>query len=275
MVMQILKEHCDVFEKAGIDEAYLDVTDRCDADWDVASSLARNLQQKLNSELSLSTSFGIAPTRITAKMASEENKPQGIFRVLPSEVSNFFIDRSVHEVPGIGPATATRLAEWGIRTMDEAHAQGALALSSMLGERLGSWLVAVVEGETSNAVSPLRTRRSIGKEHTFARDVSDAQVVLRRLHELVRTVCERLHELGAAGRLLEVKLRYRGFETLNHGKSISVAMDDLEVFEHISTRLLLEMYDQLRPVRLIGFRVAQLESHLDRQSTLASVVEEE
>ena len=108
-VMNILSEHADKFEQASIDEAYLDVTEYCEGDWDRALALTRDLQTIIMAQLGLSSSFGIGPTRILAKMGSEENKPAGIHRTLPDEIVNFFEGRSVREVPGIGPKTAQRL----------------------------------------------------------------------------------------------------------------------------------------------------------------------
>ncbi len=128
-VMAILSEYADKFEQASIDEAYLDVTDYCNNDWDKALALTRELQSEIMDKLGLSTSFGIGSTRILAKMGSEENKPAGIHRTLPDEVLTFFEGRSVREVPGIGPKTATMLAEWGVSTMSEAFENGEIALA--------------------------------------------------------------------------------------------------------------------------------------------------
>ena len=86
-----------------IDEAYLDVTEHCNGDWDKALALAHKMQSKIHDELGLSTSFGIGPNRILAKMGSEENKPAGIHRTMPDEIESFFHNRSVRDIPGIGP----------------------------------------------------------------------------------------------------------------------------------------------------------------------------
>ena len=80
----------DKFEQASIDEAYLDVTEIVKHDWDEAMALARRLQRTIHAKVGLTASFGIGPTRIIAKMSSEVNKPNGIHRVLPDEISEFF-----------------------------------------------------------------------------------------------------------------------------------------------------------------------------------------
>ncbi len=267
-VMAILSESADKFEQASIDEAYLDVTDFCDNDWDKALALTRELQSKIMDKLGLSTSFGIGSTRILAKMGSEENKPAGIHRTLPDEILKFFDSRPVREVPGIGPKTATRLAEWGVSTMSEAFENGEIALSRFTSERFASWIMRVMDGDSSDDVSPLRSRKSVGKEHTFETDRLDIESVISQLTLIVTKVINRAKEMGVAGRLGEVKIRYQGFETHTHGKSIPVAMDDETVFMRLAYGLFAENVDLDRPIRLIGFRLGNLEMPLSRQSTL-------
>jgi nucleotidyltransferase/DNA polymerase involved in DNA repair len=212
--------------------------------------------------------LGIGPTRIIAKMSSEVNKPNGIHRVLPDEVSDFFDSRSVREVPGIGPKTANTLSEWGITTMDEAVELGELALARMTSNRFASWLMRVVDGSTSDVVSPLRSRRSVGKERTFSVDQDDHEHVLQILEQLTRSVLKKAQTERIAGRLAEVKIRYTGFETHTHGRSIPVAMDETEVFLRQVRRLFAENVHQDEKVRLVGFRLGQLEELDTRQTTL-------
>jgi DNA polymerase IV (archaeal DinB-like DNA polymerase) len=267
-VMEILKPPAGKFEKASIDEAYLDITDSVGGDWDSAFALCRKLQQAIFKKVGLTASFGIGPTRILAKMSSEINKPNGIFRILPDEIQDFFVDRPVREVPGVGPKTATMLAEWGIGNVDEAYELGELALARMTNERFASRIIRLVDGTTTNEVSPLRSRKSVGKEHTFDFDQNDSEAVLARLNQLVTTVMERAQEMGVSGRLAEVKIRYTGFETHTHGRSIPVAMDDSEVFLRLAQSLFANNLQHGEKVRLIGFRLGHLEMPLSRQITL-------
>ena len=267
-VMKILRNDSDIFEQASIDEAYMDVTEKVDGDWDEAMALARRLQRTIHAKIGLTASFGIGSTRIVAKMSSEVNKPNGIHRVLPDEIQGFFESRSVREVPGIGPKTANVLAEWGITTMDEAVELGELALARMTSRRFASWILRVIEGSTSNEVSPLRSRRSIGKERTFSVDQSDHEHVLEVLEQLTIGVLKKAQSEGIAGRLAEVKIRYTGFETHTHGRSIPVAMDDIEVFLRQVRRLFAENVHQEEKIRLIGFRLGQLEFLDSKQTTL-------
>ena len=267
-VMDCLRAPAVLFEKASIDEAYLDVTETVDGDWDAALALAGQLQQVIREAVDLTASFGIGPTRIVAKMSSEINKPNGIFRVMPDEVSVFFHGRSLRDIPGIGPKRATQLAEWGYTTADELYELGELSLSRLTGERFAEWFMRVVDGESSAVVSPLRSRKSVGKEHTFERDRDNHAEVLERLEQLVHLVMERAKHLGVSGRLAEVKIRYTGFETHTSGRSIPVAMDDESVFKRIAQGLFATNIQPDSRVRLIGFRLGQLEIPPSRQTTL-------
>ena len=267
-VMQILKEPAQHFEKASIDEAYLDVTEQVNGDWDAAYALCRTLQDRIENEVGLTASFGIAPTRILAKMSSEVNKPKGIFRILPDEIGDFFEGRSLREVPGIGPKRATQLAEWGFVTVDEAYVLGELALGRMAGERFAAWLMQVVDGTTSSEVSQLRSRKSIGKERTFSSDQTDHEAVLEVLRSLTEGVLKRSKEMGISRRLAEVKIRYTGFETHTHVRSIPVAMDEPDVFLRLADYLFATNVQPNRGLRLVGFRLGQLDMPPTRQSML-------
>ena len=267
-VMECLREPAVLFEKASIDEAYLDVTETVDGDWDAALALAGQLQKAIKEAVNLTASFGIGPTRIIAKMSSEINKPNGIFRVMPDEVTAFFEGRSLRDIPGIGPKRANQLAEWGYTTADELHGLGELSLARLTGDRFAEWFMQVVDGESSAVVSPLRSRKSIGKEHTFERDLDHHADVLERLEQLVQLVMERAKDLGVSGRLAEVKIRYTGFETHTSGRSIPVAMDDESVFRRLAKGLFATNIRPDSSVRLIGFRLGQLEMPPSRQTTL-------
>ncbi|HII20708.1 MAG TPA: DNA polymerase IV [Candidatus Poseidonia sp.] len=267
-VMACLREPAVLFEKASIDEAYLDVTETVEGDWDAALALAGQLQKAIKEAVNLTASFGIGPTRIVAKMSSEINKPNGIFRVMPDEVAVFFEGRSLRDIPGIGPKRATQLAEWGYTTADELYGLGELSLSRLTGERFAEWFMRVVDGESSSVVSPLRSRKSVGKEHTFERDLDNHAEVLERLEQLVQLVMERAKHLGVSGRLAEVKIRYTGFETHTSGRSIPVAMDDEAVFKRLAQGLFATNIQPDSRVRLIGFRLGQLEMPPSRQTTL-------
>ncbi len=274
-VMAILSKFADKFEQASIDEAYLDVTNYCDQDWNSAEELCRKLQQLIMDDISLSASFGIGPTRVAAKMASEARKPGGVFLVPPGGLQEFFSTHPCRAVPGIGPKAAQMLGEVGIMTLYDAYQEGPDLISDAIGARRAQSLWGILEGESSNEVSALRSRKSISKENTFSRDINQTNIVFEMLANLISQITRKLRQLEITARNVEIKLRYRGFETISHGKSLAVSMDDEETFQRIAARLLANVYDTSRSVRLVGFRLGDLEAPPNRQATLDAFSEEE
>lgn len=268
IVMEILEKYSDKFEQASIDEAYLDISQSCDADWDTALRICEKIKLEIFQKTGLTASFGIASTRILAKMCSEENKPNGIFRLLPDEMMTFFEGKSVRDVPGIGKKSSTVLAEWGLSTMDELYEAGEISLERMMGSRFAKWIIKVIEGDTSSEISPLRSRKSISKEHTFSSDQTDTGLVIDKLQNLCKQVVQKAIKMKICAKGFEIKIRYKGFETHTHSKTLPVAMDDYDLFLRLSTELFAQSVETDRPVRLIGFKLGSLEMPDSRQITL-------
>ena len=274
-VMRILASHADKFEQASVDEAYLDVTESSGGDWNVAEKIARRIQKEIFDEIQLTASFGIGQNRVIAKMASEVRKPNGIFMVPIGGHQEFFEEKSCVAVPGIGPKAAQMLHEVGIVNLRDAYHEGADSLEQYLGKRRAKSLWNILEGKSSDEVSPLRSRKSISKERTFATDQNNPVVVMQALPKLVENVTSKLRSLEITARSIEIKIRYKGFETFSHAQSLPVSMDEFDVFLRIGVKLLSEIYDTSRPVRLIGFKLSELEAPPNRQSTLEFFDDEE
>ena len=115
----------------------------------------------------------------------------------------------------------------------------------------------------------------MGKEHSFSHDIETPVVVFDMLEGLVDKVTGKLRDLDITARNVEVKLRYHGFETISHAKSLAISMDDRETFQRIASKLLANVYDTSRRIRLVGFKVGDLEDPPNRQATLSAYSEEE
>ena len=160
-------------------------------------------------------------------------------------------------------------------TLEDAYREGPDLLIDAVGSRRAHSLWRILEGESSNEVSVLRSRKSMGKEHTFSHDIETPEVVFDMLERLVGKVTGKLLDLEITARNVEVKLRYHGFETISHSKSLAISMDDRETFQRIASKLLANVYDTSRRIRLVGFKVGDLEAPPNRQATLSAYSEEE
>ena len=138
----------------------------------------------------------------------------------------------------------------------------------VLGDLRGAWLWRAIEGETSNEVATIRTRKSVGKETTFPWDIAQSERVEEALYDLCSEVQRRLIDLGAEARTIEVKLRYQGFETLAHSRTLMLATSHLRPIRNVARKLLSDMYDTERQVRLVGVRLSNLSADHGRQALL-------
>jgi DNA polymerase-4 len=251
-VMDVLRRFADTVEVAGLDEAYLDLTN-CPA----PKARARQLKHEVRSETGLVCSVGLAPNKLLAKIASDLDKPDG-FRVLAREAMLDAVgDRPATLLPGVGPKTAERLARAGISTVsDLAHAPRA-ALEDMFGPKLGAALRERANGHDDRAVVTEYARKSESRETTFSQNVSDRAELRVTVERLGESVCRGLAEHGFEGRTVTLKIRLAPFRTHTRSRTLDhPTADPVEV-----CRVALELLDAFErdaPVRLLGVGVAGL-----------------
>ena len=250
-VMEVLREFSDRVEVAGLDEAYLDLSE-CPA----PKARARQLKHRMRVEVRLVCSVGLAPNKLCAKIASDLDKPDGLCVLEPERMLEVVGDRPAKLIPGVGPRTSERLAGMGIRTVAElASADG--ALERAFGPRLGGELRDRARGHDDRPVVTEREQKSESRETTFAQDVSDRATLEATVDELADSVARGLAEGGHAGRTVTLKIRLRPFRTHTRRRTIDDHTSDPAVIRAIARRLLAD-FELDAPVRLLGVGVAGL-----------------
>lgn len=260
-VMEHLHNLTDLVEQISIDEAFIDVTDLRSP----AAEIAETLQRTIWDDLHLPCSLGVASSKLVAKIANNVGKataapgrpPMAITVVPPGEEVDFLAPLPVVELWGVGPKTAHRLEALGIRTIGEL----AKWPESDLIRRFGTYgrdLIRRAQGFDTRPVIPEHQVKSIGRETTFARDVTDEMTLRRVLCQLVEDVGQRLRQAGRAGNTVKLKLRWADFTTITRQVTLeeSTAYDD--VILHAAESLLQANWPKGRPVRLIGVAVSNL-----------------
>jgi DNA polymerase-4 len=251
-VMEVLRRFSDRVEVAGLDEAYLDLSD-CPA----PKARARELKHQVRAETGLACSVGLAPNKLLAKIASDLQKPDGLCALEPQGMLAAVGDRPATLIPGVGPRTAERLVRLGVRTVaDLARAEPA-ALERAFGPRLGRELRSRALGQDERPVVTQREPKSESRETTFPADVSDEATLRDTLDRLVDSVCRGLADGGYAGRTVTLKIRLRPFRTHTRSRTIDQPTRDPERVRAIARRLLAE-FELDAPVRLLGVGVGGL-----------------
>ncbi|HET7009258.1 MAG TPA: DNA polymerase IV [Anaerolineales bacterium] len=260
-VMDILRDAAPVVEQISVDEAFLDVSD----DPRPGEQVARALREEIRKRCELPTSWGVAGSKLVAKIATEVGKPNGLIVVPRGGEAAFLAPLPVEMLWGVGPRTREQLVGLGLRTVGDLASQTPAWLSTHLGPH-GIELAARARGEDDRPVEEGREARSMSNETTFARDVADPAELLRTLRALSDNVGSRLREAGLAGTTVRLKLRWPDFTTLTRQTRLPQPTDqDREIFA-AAQGLFERVWKKGRAVRLIGVGVAHLGERLRQLS---------
>ncbi len=265
-VMALLSEYTPLIEKVSIDEAFLDVTG-CERLWGPAEEIARTIQRRVKEEVGLPSSVGVAANKLLAKMASEEGKPGGLVMVPPGQEAAFLAPLLVERLWGVGPATAQRLHALGVETIGELARLPLDLLEKGFGA-LGRVLYRCARGRDDSLLTPRREPKSIGHEHTFARDLTTLLEVQRYLLDLSERVGRRLRGHKMRGRTITVKLRHSDFTTLTRSATLPRPTDlDQAIYDQAVEILRREWRTGMR-LRLAGVTISNLTPRLPSQLDL-------
>jgi DNA polymerase-4 len=264
-VFSVLRRYTPVIEPLSLDEAFLDLSGSREARAQPEAVGSRIKDEVRAATGGLTSSVGIATSKVVAKVGSDLRKPDGLVVVRPGEERAFLAPLSLRVLPGLGPAAERRLDGLGLKTVGQLAALGADVLSSRLGSR-GPDLWRLAVGDDTREVMVPGMPKSISREITFERDVVDREKLRQTVRSLAQDVTRSLRHHRLWARTVRIKLRYAGFETHTHQATLKVPTDvDQEVLDALE-RLLAEALPQPRPVRLIGVGASGLSE--DTQSEL-------
>jgi DNA polymerase-4 len=253
-VMAILRAHVERVEVVGLDEAYLDLEGLYSP-----RAAMRRLLAEIARETRLTCSVGIGPNKLVAKVASDAEKPAGFVVLTREQACVRFAASAPGLVPGIGPKTAARLAEMGLRTLAAVGSAPERQLVERFGPNLGRELGRRARFEHDGRVGEERKVVSESRERTFDSDLADPADLREALARMAGELCAGLAAHGRRGRTIGIKVRLDDFTTVTRARTLPQATCDGRVVTEIALQLLRE-YSPPRPVRLLGVRVAGLTS---------------
>ncbi|VEJ10072.1 DNA polymerase IV [Actinobacillus delphinicola] len=253
-IQQIFREYTDLVEPLSLDEAYLDVTDctRCQGS---ATWIAEEIRQRIFKTTGLTASAGVAPLKFLAKIASDQNKPNGIFVIKPQDVDAFVHQLPLKKIPSVGKVTNDKLNQMGLHTCGDVQKVEQHLILSQFG-KLGQRIWQFSHGLDSREVQPHRQRKSIGVERTVIHDFATYEQALPLLDELFDLLKKRIFRVSPHVPLqhftkLSIKLKFDDFsQTTLEKTGLSF---ELESFRHLLTQIWQRSHG--RAVRLIGVQV--------------------
>jgi len=269
-VKSALHDAADTVREVSIDEAYLDVTDRTSwetgngpSDAPLAEGLGRHVRERIEREAGVPASVGVAPNMATAKVASDYDKPEGLTVVEPGEVADFLAPLPVSDIHGVGPVTASELAEMGIETAGDLAAADPADLEARFGSR-GREFHERANGRDDREVTPAGRPKSLSRES--AGRTADPETQRERVRALAADVAERARSRGAMYRTIGVKVVRPPFDVNTRADSLPGPVDDPDLVEEVALDLLDEFAGE--DVRKLGVRVSNLSFAAEEQATL-------
>ncbi|CAL9392852.1 DNA polymerase IV [Streptomyces griseomycini] len=257
-VMGLLRDLSPLVEPLSLDEAFVDLEAGGTA-WDEQSArlAGAKLRADIRAVTGLTGSVGLAASKMLAKIASEQAKPDGLVLIEPGTERALLGPMSVRTLPGVGPATGDHLRRAGIHTVDELAEAGEDELVRLLGKAHGHALYAMALARDERPVVAEREAKSVSVEDTYDVDIHDRVRVGTEVRRLADRCVRRLRGAGLSGRTIVLKVRRYDFSTLTRSETLRGPTDDPAVVREAAARLL-ESVDTTGGVRLLGVGISGL-----------------
>jgi DNA polymerase-4 len=255
-IREIFAEYTPVIEPLSLDEAYLDVTENLKG---IASAteIAEAIRAKIQKETNLTASAGVSYNKFLAKLASDQNKPDGLFVITPKMGAAFVEKLPVEKFHGVGPATTAKMNRLGIATGLDLRVQTLPFLQQHFGKS-GPYYYWIARGVDERQVCADRVRKSIGAENTFASDLHTFETMRDALEPIIAKVWRHCQATGIGGRTVTLKVKFADFQQITRSKSFGDAIDSLADLERLSLGLLEPLLPTEKGVRLLGISLSSL-----------------
>lgn len=255
-IMGIIGRLAPDMEQVSIDEAYLDLSGT--GSYETATAVAGEIKKAIHEEEQLTCSIGIAPSRSYAKMASDMHKPDGLVIIHPDTLKDQISGLLATSIPGIGKKARSILDEKGIRTIGDLAGTDIQTLQEIFGSAAVA-LHRIASGEDDTGLNNPGPRKSIGREITFPEDTNDEEILIATLDQLAVSVHLDLLIESMVYKTLTIKIRYSGFITTSHARSLHRPTDSFTRVRNGAQDLFQQNWTG-EPVRLIGVRLSGLSS---------------
>ncbi|MEQ8514991.1 MAG: DNA polymerase IV [Chromatocurvus sp.] len=258
LVHAVFERHAAAIEPLSLDEAYLDVT-RDRQGIGSAIRVAQRIRAEILSETGLTASAGVSYNKFLAKVASDQNKPDGMFVVLPGDGPAFVATLPARRFHGVGPKTAARMAALGIHTGSDIRECSLAFLQQHFGKQ-ALYLYRASRGEDDRPVRPHRERKSIGAERTWESDLVGGEALQAALAQIVDIVWPRIERQHARGGTLTLKVKFADFQQITRAHSPALPIATRDALAYCAEGLLSRLLPLDRGVRLLGLALSALDS---------------
>ena len=260
-IRAIFLDYTPLVEPLSLDEAYLDVTDDLKG-IGIATRIAEEIRARIRAETRLTASAGVSYNKFLAKLASDQNKPDGLCVIPPSRGQAFVASLPVKRFHGVGPRTAEKMARLGIETGADLHAQSLAFLAHNFGSS-GEYYYNLARGICHRQVRADRPYKSVGAEDTFFDDLREEAALVAELDRISATVWRRIESKDLSGRTVTLKVKYQDFRIVTRARSLDRPVASRAEFLDIGCTLLRSLLPTPKGIRLLGLTLSNL---IDREA---------
>ncbi|UCB59749.1 MAG: DNA polymerase IV [Candidatus Bathyarchaeota archaeon] len=256
-IMALIHSHADSFEQAGIDEAFLEVTQRVEGSFEKARCLAIEIKRQIFAEEKITCSIGVGPNKLVAKIAAGKQKPDGLTIVKPEEVQPFLLGLPVRELVGVGRKTEKTLRNLGVKTVEELAAMSLDRLIDTFGRSFGSYLHKAAHGVDESPVQQRGQPESVSRMVTLKEDTRDIATMMREIASLARAVHSTVVAQRFSFRSVSVIAVMEDLTMRLRSKTFEKPIKNLKIVEHTAEELLKHLLrEELeRSVRRVGVKI--------------------
>jgi len=256
-IRAILARYTPLIEPLSLDEAYLDVTENLKG-MASATAIAREIRAAIQAETGLTASAGVSYNKFLAKLASDEDKPDGLFVITPGMGPGFIETLPVAKFHGVGPATSARMNRLGIHTGLDLRARELSFLIKAFG-KAGRFYYWIARGVDERPVRANRIRKSIGTETTFLEDLTSFEPMRDVLVDLAARVWRHCEAAGMRGRTVTLKVKYSDFQIVTRSRTLPAVIASEGELGEAGVKLLAPLIPPSKGIRLLGLTLSNLE----------------
>lgn len=256
-IMDIFMEYTDLVEPLSLDEAFLDVTEN-HKNIPSATLIAREIKNRIREVTGLTASAGVSFNKFLAKIASDYNKPDGLFVITPDQAEKFVETLPIERFFGVGKVTADKMHRLGIFTGADLKSRSEQELIRHFG-KAGSIYYLNSRAIDERPVESNRIRKSIGAENTFETDLENTSQLTIELYHIARRVWERIESKEFYGRTITLKVKYLDFEIITRSRTLPTRIDSFPFFWRTAKEILKQVDTSEKKIRLMGLSVSNTE----------------
>jgi len=259
-IMDVLRDHSDNFERTGIDEAYLDVSEKSNGRYDIAKLIGNNLKEIVFHQEHITCSIGIAPNKLLAKIASDHRKPNGITVVDSEQIQSFLKGQAVNRIPGVGKKVEEKLRTFNVQTIDDLVRLNPVGLQESFGKKLGTYLFLAARGEDEEPVQNRELPTQMSRIGTLKENTRDFNFIQPFLRELTQSLTEKLQDEEMICKSVSIIAILNNLTIHTRSRTLESPTNELRTIDECTQQLMKEFLDSTPEtmLRRIGIKLSGL-----------------